>query len=329
MTVLRERMTALRQAALATSVLIPLTCYAAQPASAATISLGAAANYAVLYEGTGGHNLGISNDTVSGNIGVGGTGHVQFTGPGTINGSLNFVAAPTGQFSNSNASNVGPTSVTYGDTAVPSVSSALSAIATLTAAVSGGTNFALTNAGATVNENTGALQTINGVVSRVFNVTAYSANNSTVLTIVGDGSGQPVVFNFAQGAGNFGNNNVNLGGTVVLSGTGLTSADQVLFNFQSSGKNISLTNNGGTFLGIILAVDDAMSLTDANLTGRFFGGDSSDMHIQSGGNVFAPITGGGGQGGETPLPAALPLFATGLGALGLLSWRRKRKNAAT
>ena len=30
----------------------------------------------------------------------------------------------------------------------------------------------------------------------------------------------------------------------------------------------------------------------------------------------------------TPLPAALPLFASGLGALGLLGWRRKRKKAA-
>jgi hypothetical protein len=30
----------------------------------------------------------------------------------------------------------------------------------------------------------------------------------------------------------------------------------------------------------------------------------------------------------TPLPATLPLFATGLGALGLLGWRRKRKNSA-
>jgi hypothetical protein len=29
----------------------------------------------------------------------------------------------------------------------------------------------------------------------------------------------------------------------------------------------------------------------------------------------------------TPVPAALPLFATGLGALGLLGWRRKRKAA--
>jgi hypothetical protein len=33
-------------------------------------------------------------------------------------------------------------------------------------------------------------------------------------------------------------------------------------------------------------------------------------------------------GATTPLPAALPLFATGLGALGLFGWRRKRKNAA-
>jgi hypothetical protein len=30
----------------------------------------------------------------------------------------------------------------------------------------------------------------------------------------------------------------------------------------------------------------------------------------------------------TPLPAAIPLFATGLGVMGLLGWRRKRKNAA-
>ena len=31
---------------------------------------------------------------------------------------------------------------------------------------------------------------------------------------------------------------------------------------------------------------------------------------------------------QTPLPAALPLFASGLGALGLLGWRRKRKAQA-
>ena len=30
----------------------------------------------------------------------------------------------------------------------------------------------------------------------------------------------------------------------------------------------------------------------------------------------------------TPVPAALPLFASGLGVLGLLGWRRKKKAAA-
>jgi hypothetical protein len=34
------------------------------------------------------------------------------------------------------------------------------------------------------------------------------------------------------------------------------------------------------------------------------------------------------QWSETPLPAALPLFATGIGGLGLLGWRRKRKAQA-
>jgi hypothetical protein len=45
-------------------------------------------------------------------------------------------------------------------------------------------------------------------------------------------------------------------------------------------------------------------------------------------------TADGNTGGEyallapTPIPAALTLFATGLGGLGLLGWRRKRKNTA-
>lgn len=30
--------------------------------------------------------------------------------------------------------------------------------------------------------------------------------------------------------------------------------------------------------------------------------------------------------GATPLPGALPLFATGLGALGLIGWRKRKKN---
>ncbi len=45
------------------------------------------------------------------------------------------------------------------------------------------------------------------------------------------------------------------------------------------------------------------------------------------GSVQATVIAGEGAA-ATPLPAALPLFASGLGGLGLLGWRRKRKKSA-
>ena len=50
----------------------------------------------------------------------------------------------------------------------------------------------------------------------------------------------------------------------------------------------------------------------------------TDITHQGPFNASFSLTGVSG----VPLPAALPLFATGLGALGLLDWRRKRKAAA-
>jgi hypothetical protein len=41
-----------------------------------------------------------------------------------------------------------------------------------------------------------------------------------------------------------------------------------------------------------------------------------------------PTTVSGGQVSEVPIPAALPLFASGLGAFGFFGWRRKKKRAA-
>jgi hypothetical protein len=82
------------------------------------------------------------------------------------------------------------------------------------------------------------------------------------------------------------------------------------------------TGDDGT--GILYEFDIATGALLATLNTGVGGGNLFGV------SVFGEFTSGGGGvgGGAVPLPAALPLFATGLGALGLLSWRRKRKTAA-
>jgi uncharacterized repeat protein (TIGR01451 family) len=282
------------------SVHITGLTYADDGAGSTNPALGVAANYAVLYEGTGGHNLQITNVTINGNIGVGGTGKVQFNGPGTISGRLDFSAANTGQFQNNNGQNVGPASANYN---VAAVTNALHTVNNLSSSLAGLGNSLTINGTQTINESAGQLDTVNGVAYRIFKVTSYNENDGKLVTINGDGSGDPVVLNFGT------NNNVNLGGDVSLTG-GLTD-DQVLWNFTSSGQNIQLNNNASSyplpdaFHGVILAPNDKISLVNANLNGRVFGGNSSDMQIVSGDTINAPTTKG-------TLPNTATVSATGL-----------------
>ena len=69
---------------------------------------------------------------------------------------------------------------------------------------------------------------------------------------------------------------------------------------------MTFTDTGGTFDSVVLS----------STTNAF---EFADLTVGSG--AFTPFT-------PTPLPGALPLFATGFGALGLFGWRRKRKAAA-
>ena len=293
-------------------VAIALTCLSGA-AYGDTLPLGAAANYGVLYEGTGGHNLSITNVTINGNIGVGGTGAVQDSGPSTINGYLDFSAANSGQFHSTNPGNVGPTSVNYG---VAAVTSALNTVNSLSSSFVGqaGTSLAISGT-QTINASAGSLDTINGVSYLVFDVTSYSENNGDVVTINGAPSGDVVVFNFGF------NSNVNLGGDVTLNG--LTD-DQVLWNFDSSNsENVNLNNNassfpGSAFQGVILGPNDVLSMTDANLDGRFFGGDSGDMHIVSGDTLTAPPS------PVVPEPSSVFLLSTGLVGIGVVLRRALR-----
>jgi hypothetical protein len=72
--------------------------------------------------------------------------------------------------------------------------------------------------------------------------------------------------------------------------------------------NISVT--GAAVLGLI------------NLQIPSFSTTAGSLFITASTSTFTAVL------SEVPLPGALPLFATGLGALGLLGWRRKRKAQA-
>ena len=104
----------------------------------------------------------------------------------------------------------------------------------------------------------------------------------------------------------------------ISSGTSLTATSTaLLFNFSSNtGSFFVFGGNPGLgfedALGSLSAHPSTISL---NLSG--VGDPNSPIWTPYRGNVEIALI--------TPLPGALPLFATGLGALGLLGWRRKRK----
>ena len=277
-------------------------------AQADSIPLGNAANYSVLFTGMGSRNLSITNATITGNVGVGDNGTMQF-GPGTITGGLDFGAAYAGQYSN-NGSTGGPTGVNYG---VAAVASAMSTMSALNSSFAGLGNSLAINGTQTINESAGQLDTVNGTTYRVFSVTSYSVGNGNLVTINGDGSGAPVVFNFIF------NSSFTLGGDVAL--TGGLADNQVLWNLPGTGKNaraITLNTDASdypplAFQGIILANIDSLTVENANLDGQLLGGNSNEMVIDSS-TINIPIT---------PEPATLSLFGAGL--VGLVVLRRRKK----
>jgi hypothetical protein len=154
------------------------------------VNIGVSASqYAVLYEGTGGHNLQITNVTINGNVGVGGTGKVQDSGPSAVNGRLDFSAANTGQFSGA-PGDTGPTSINY---SVAAVTTALNNVNSLNSSLAGLGNGLAISGNQTINESAGQLDTVGGITYRVFNITSYSENDGKLVIINGDGSGDPVV----------------------------------------------------------------------------------------------------------------------------------------
>jgi len=123
--------------------------------------------------------------------------------------------------------------------------------------------------------------------------------------------------------------NVDFSDAGLLPGTlGLRFGDLILANLNGAQAPLNgltvrqflgdtnILLSGGTS---VITIADLGSLV-GEVNGSFFEG-TPDQFAQD--HLVAPEI-----SSETPLPAAFPLFASGLGALGLLGWRRKRKQAA-
>lgn len=177
------------------------------------------------------------------------------------------------------------------------------------------------------------------------NVPAFSLRpGDTIAFDLGGANDVPLSFDISFGT-TTSNGSMSVNGSgftnVVSNGTGSGLGNSILgdfdlrfsatgaFNFAGGGLIIDFLPTGGTLSDIDPAGNLVASDADdpsGFFVGRYyrgaFAGDlTSNDVIAIGG--FQIVT-----GTETPIPAALPLFATGLGALGLLGWRRKRKNAA-
>lgn len=151
-----------------------------------------------------------------------------------------------------------------------------------------------------------------GNVSVTFTYLGFEANHVDVADATFSYGGTPMFTNTTTGVGNSQTVTYNLG----------TGSTLLPFLFADTATHPDdVAKNGGPLLFTEIAyavVDSSTVYAFFDDTGSPFSPDFDDMVVKI---TFASTQ---GAPGDTPLPAALPLFAGGLGVLGLLGWRKKK-----
>ena len=142
----------------------------------------------------------------------------------------------------------------------------------------------------------------------------FCVGSTSVAPACGANSGVSGAIGFAASSPTLDKITFGFAGSTAGAGTGSFTIDL--------GHFINL--HGETILGITLASSTlgGATITDSwnGTDGLFHFSTTSDFNALGGANAIFNV-----QVASTPLPAALPLFVSGLGAMGLLGWRRKRK----
>jgi len=125
------------------------------------------------------------------------------------------------------------------------------------------------------------------------------------------------------------------GFTEVLSASfGVSNGIQDVAGFGAGPEQLSFLDNNtysilaDTVYTVSLSVYLALDVSGADGGGTLTGSAYVDPQFFVAPGYTIDLSPGIGNAAAAPIPAALPLFATGLSAMGLFGWRRKRKAAA-
>jgi hypothetical protein len=125
----------------------------------------------------------------------------------------------------------------------------------------------------------------------------------------------------------------NFNGFITPTQFSLTGGPFTINNLDSTNYSFDVqTSSTGAIVGWTILASISSSFFNITVATS----NSGDLTSSLGPTTFMSASNGFSPGtwsvsdppSATPLPAAVPLFAGGLGALGLLGWRRKRKAAA-
>jgi hypothetical protein len=292
----------------------------ARRAEAGAITLGTAANYGVLV-GTG-QTLALNgNLSITGNVGVGAYSATQSNG-------INYITGTVYEDSSVYNGGSGYTFVSGAvvtqsmSTAVGSALNASNAAAALTA------TSGLVDQGGSITISGGSvtIKALTNLSENVLYISSLSLLNGT-LTFDDNGfTGAKFIIDVTGGF------SVSSSGTgkSVIQGINGASADDILFNIEGTGTNVSLTGNStNNIIGTVLApsrnvtVGGGGSLTGAIVAGVNNAGKSYTVSSSSGGYNITGLGYTPRSTTSTPEPSSFFILATG--TLMFLTLHRRRK----